>query len=360
MKSKLTNFLFTITIFLSFNQFSFSQKDTISEKKEEKKVKFVPVPYVSYNRTFGLMVGAVPMIMYKLNKKDTISPASLTGLVGGYTTNKSWFSTLFAKLYLKEDKWRILFAAGFGDMNSQFLLSANSSKFTNFETAADFLMLEVKRKLAKGLYLGGHYAYTKFENDFEFKKPLNEEVELNGIGLVLLWDIRDNVYYPKKGHKANINYISYPGFMGNDKVSNEIDIEFNKYLGIRKNKDVWAFRGYAAFDIGDVAFNNLLVMGGRRGTDLRGYTQGEYRGKQLIAVQTEYRYNFTKKMGAVGFVGVGTIFDSNIKSNDGEILPSIGVGYRYLVFPKNKLKVGLDVAAGKGDWGVYFRIGESF
>ncbi len=62
----------------------------------------------------------------------------------------------------------------------------------------------------------------------------------------------------------------------------------------------------------------------------------------------------------MAFAGFGNIFESNIKQNDGEVLPSIGVGYRYLAFPKNKMNVGLDVAAGKGDWGIYFRIGEAF
>ena len=36
------------------------------------------------------------------------------------------------------------------------------------------------------------------------------------------------------------------------------------------------------------------------------------------------------------------------------------VWYRYMAFPENKMNVGLDFAAGKDDWGIYFRIGESF
>lgn len=65
-------------------------------------------------------------------------------------------------------------------------------------------------------------------------------------------------------------------------------------------------------------------------------------------------------MGLVAFAGLGSIFESDIKANNGKILPSVGVGYRYLAFSKNKMNVGLDLALGEGDWGVYFRIGESF
>ena len=46
--------------------------------------------------------------------------------------------------------------------------------------------------------------------------------------------------------------------------------------------------------------------------------------------------------------------------NNGKLLPSIGAGFRYAAFPENKMNVGIDIAAGKDDWGVYFRIGESF
>lgn len=33
--------------------------------------KFVPVPYINYNRATGFALGAVPMAMYKVNKNDT-------------------------------------------------------------------------------------------------------------------------------------------------------------------------------------------------------------------------------------------------------------------------------------------------
>jgi hypothetical protein len=35
------------------------------------------------------MLGVVPMVIYNVDKNDTISPASLSGLMGIYTTNKT-------------------------------------------------------------------------------------------------------------------------------------------------------------------------------------------------------------------------------------------------------------------------------
>jgi hypothetical protein len=96
------------------------------------------------------------------------------------------------------------------------------------------------------------------------------------------------------------------------------------------------------------------------GTDLRGYTQGKYRGEGLFDFQGEYRYNISEKFGSGGFGGLATIYGSDNEEFNGLLLPSIGTGIRFNVFPSNHMNIGLDVAAGRDDWGVYFRIGEAF
>ena len=41
-------------------------------------------------------------------------------------------------------------------------------------------------------------------------------------------------------------------------------------------------------------------------------------------------------------------------------LPGGGFGIRYMLIEKMRINIGIDAALGKDDWGVYFRIGESF
>ena len=253
------------------------------------------------------MLGVVPMVMYNVDKNDTISPASLSGLMGIYTTNKTWF-TAFFKTIFKRRSMAHSFWSRFWQYEFTVSGWCGSHHFTDIQTGADFLKLEVKRKIFSEVYLGGSYIYTKFDNEYKFDTPVEEEVTLNGLGLALLWDKRNDVYYANnKGIKSNLNYLNYPTFLGNESQSNEINFELNKFLAMRSDKDVLALRMYTVFGLGDVPFNNLAVMGGR-GSDLRGYTQGEYRGKQMLAVQGEYRYNFPNNMGLVGFAGLGSIF----------------------------------------------------
>ena len=71
--------------FLSYLSLLFSSTERTRKKEKEKNFKFKPVPYLNYNRTGGFEFGAVPMAMYKVDENDTISPESLSGIVGMYS-----------------------------------------------------------------------------------------------------------------------------------------------------------------------------------------------------------------------------------------------------------------------------------
>jgi hypothetical protein len=79
----------------------------------------------------------------------------------------------------------------------------------------------------------------------------------------------------------------------------------------------------------------------------------------MLALQGEYRWNFHPRLGAVGFAGVATIFDAVNADDDGKLLPSVGTGFRFTADTETNMNVGMDIAVGLDDWGIYFRIGEA-
>jgi len=344
-----------LLFFISEN--SFSQAEEPTPDSSEKNIDFVPIPYLSYHRQFGGMFGVVPTIMYKVNKKDTISPASMSGLLGLYTTNGSWAVAGFSQWFLNEDKWRVILALGTGNTNATFFQPFPVDAFIDYSAAQDYAMIEVKRKITKGTFIGINYVYTKFNNEFDTDPPTESVVKLYGLGAVLNYDTRDNVYYPYKGIYSGLRFTTYEEWLGNDEGSNQIKARFNTYFNLKNKRDVIAARLFLGFGLGTVPFNKQLVLGK---VDLRGYTEGRFRGKQLVVLQGEYRYNFAKRWSGVGFLGVGSVFGGDVEGDNNQVLPSIGAGFRYNVFPKNHLNIGLEGAVGKDDWGIYFRIGESF
>lgn len=325
------------------------------KKKEEKNFKFKPVPYLNYNRTGGFEIGAVPMAMYKVNKNDTISPESLTGLVGMYSTRGNWVAMFFQRFYLNQDKWRVTAAGGFAYVGFQFFFD-EIGDFIDYNTDAQFLMVKTERKVYDKLYFGVRLARGTTSTAFD-NLPQRKETVFNSVGLSLANDYRDNVYYPTTGSLSELTFKSTPSWLENEFASDKIEAEYNKYIAKRQQKDVLALRAKLGVGIGNLAFEQQFIIGNE---DIRGYTQGTYRGDNLAAIQGEYRYNVNEKIGFVGFAGVATIWGSFNETHNGRLRPGAGLGFRFNVFPENHMNVGLDAAVGDGDWGIYFRIGEAF
>jgi hypothetical protein len=353
--------LIVLTVTCLINSYS-QQKETDSIKQadtlKQKNLEFAVMPYLGYNRNLEVLIGAIPMFNYRLNKKDTISSKSLSGMAAVYTTNGSYFISIFNKWYYKEDTWRAKLFFLTGDYNSQFYMTdMELSGFYNYGTKATALSVEVQRKIINHLYGGITYTFAHYKTEFQDNIQPEDITQTNAIELNGLYDSRNSVYYPTTGMKSLLRYISYPTWFGNDVKAQKILSEYNTYFPMKNGKDVIAARFSGQFGLGNIAFQQQVTIGGK---DIRGYSEGKYRGDGLIALQGEYRYNFGKKMGLVGFAGIATIYGSETENFDWKAYPGVGVGYRYSAFKSIKMNIGLDAAVGKDDWSVNFRIGESF
>ena len=105
----------------------------------------------------------------------------------------------------------------------------------------------------------------------------------------------------------------------------------------------------------------LSLMGGE--SLMRGYYLGRYRDKNLIAGQLEYRilpFNFSKRWGASAFMAAGQVYDENETFQFKNLLPTGGLGLRFLVFPEKDIYTRVDVAFTEEGRGIYFFIGEAF
>jgi len=91
------------------------------------------------------------------------------------------------------------------------------------------------------------------------------------------------------------------------------------------------------FNVGDVPFNQLALMGGE--SLMRGYYYGRYRDNNQLAAQVEYRFlpipfNFTDRIGAAVFAGAGSVFNQVNSLDISDFVVSGGAGLRVLLFPK--------------------------
>ena len=352
-RNKALNLIFIVLLFISVG--SYGQLGG-KNGRIEGKAKFMPVPYINYDRSMGFTLGAVPLLMINPVVKDTISPSSLIGGVGTYSTNKTWFAMGFGMFFLDEDNWRITTAGGVGRINFQFYRDGLIGGWIPYNSDAKFFIFKVERRIYKELYGGVSYIFADVVTSLD-NLPLSDSVTLQGLGLNLSLDQRDNPHYPRKGFLSEIKYKAFPEFFGNETVTQKIEINTNHYFSTRQNKDVVAARFHAGIGLGDLAFSQQFIVSR---TDIRGYTQGAFRGNHLLSLQGEYRWNFHRRWGAVGFLSMATVFKAINEDDSGRLLPGAGTGIRFRAFPETNFSVGIDAAVGVEDWGIYFQIGEAF
>jgi hypothetical protein len=327
-------------------------------------VNFAAIPFINYDKTFGLNLGALGQMFYKLNSRDTISPSSSTGVLGMYTTNATYFAGAYQRMYFKEDTWRMMAAAGLGNINFQYWqeLPIIGGGFIGFNTEAKFAMVRVERRVYKNLYAGINSIFSRARTEFDVPDFLPDslrfdERNLNSLGYLFNYDMREHQINPYEGFNIEFKNSLFREWMNNINNFDKYELTYNHYYQIKNERNILATRIKANISAGDVPFQGQNVVGQ---DDIRGYSSGKYRDNQVYAIQAEYRWRFYKRFGMVGFLGIATAVERISELSEGELLPGLGAGIRYMMLPKERVNIGIDVAVGKDDWGMYFRIGESF
>ncbi len=339
-------------------------QDSTASRKQKNGI--AAIPMINYNRTQGLILGAIVSKYYKINKKDTISPSSNTGIAGIYTEQKSYALFLYSQLFFAEDRWRVRVAAGSLDINFQFYLedpTTSTGNFSDYSTKANLFVLQVQRNIFRRIYFGPTGSFIKATTTFSFPGVSGQDSVsksiLNNIGYIISNDTRDHVQYPTHGMFLNFKNQFYGSWIGSDYNFVRYLVTYNQFFKLGKTNDNHVLVARATFNIatGDVPFEGQTVVGG---DDIRGYSQGKYRNDQVYTLQAEYRLNFYRKWGLVAFAGLATAVAKFSDIPNSELLPGVGAGLRYRMLPSEKVNIGVDAGVGRGDYSITFRIGEAF
>ena len=210
--------------------------------------------------------------------------------------------------------------------------------------------------------LTSHYIYSKH---YGFNP---HEYLLSGLSINFVADTRDNMINPYKGFFANVNYKFYPAFLGNAKTANSLLLEWRSFHGLsaRNPRHLIGFWLLGAFSpVGDLPYLDLPALGyDQRGRSGRGYTQGRYRGPDLLYGETEYRFPISQCGGVLGgvvFVNATTANspDKRIKLFD-YIEPAYGFGLRIMVDKHSRTNLQVDYGFGHHSSGFYLGATEVF
>ncbi len=327
---------------------------------------FVIAPLPSRSPLLGWTLSVPALWLYKPASSDPEDTTWITGAVAFYTENESIGGGLFHRMSLGGDRWRVMGAGFTADLRyDNFGIGGEPDRVIPLAQDVDFVMAEALRRVAPGLFIGLRGQVTQTSTGIDLPDDLlppgvspgdlTLDLDLNALVPRLVYDTRDSQFYPREGW-----LVEGEAVVARDAIGSDVDYELHKWFANRylslTDRGVLALRVATEYASSDTPFFLYPAFGAE--ADLRGYQTGTYRDQFLFAAQAEWRQSLTERWRAVAFAGIGTVAPEAF--DWGRSLPSVGLGVRWVVAPKNDLSLRFDVAWGRGDNEFYVSIGEAF
>ena len=387
------------------------EPDSTKTEEKQKNLSIIPLPAIAYNPTSGLMIGVAPGANWFMGDASNTSISSGLGTVI-YTTNKQWILTAKTNVFLSGDQWNLLgdiryfitsqptYGLGTGPNSNKVASSGIELEDGTFSKPIEtsqmmefnffrFHETVLRRHQSTRFFYGLGYhldIHTKIEDNLldessdppvytsHFLYQKNNGMALDkyttsGVSFNLLYDSRDNSINPYSGRYAFVNLRVNPTFLGSDKSSSILWLEYRDYIHFdeQRPRHLLGFWTYGWFvTSGKVPYLDLPSVGwdqfGRSG---RAYTQGRFRGEDLWYGETEYRFPLQKNKETFGGVVFANVTSASNRGNDVPLFNYLnyaaGAGVRIMINKKSRANLNLDYAIGQyGHHGFYFGLNEVF
>lgn len=297
-----------------------------------------------------------------------------------YTQYQQVIIPVVANLWTKNNRYNIVSDWRYFDYSADnFGLGGSSTADVDDRLKYSYLRIyqAVLRQVAPNLSVGIGYGLDyhwriREEND---TPQLNDDFRQYGTGsqsvssgptFSVQYTTRHNQNNPEGGVFANVTVRPNLRWLGSDQNWQSVIADFRKYVPLSAdgrhilafwNLNWLSFGGQAPYlDLPSTGWDTYSNMG-------RGYTQGRFRGRNLVYVETEYRTAILNNglLGGVVFANLQTYSDYPTTSHFGRLLPGGGVGLRVKVNKYSNLNLAIDYAIGiGGSRGLFLNLGEVF
>jgi hypothetical protein len=366
------------------------------------------VPNISSNPSNGVILGLGGALGWIMGPKEN-TRASAAPFTLAATSKKQIIGFVKSNVYTKENKfflqgdWRFYIysqptyglgtnSPDSGDIPNSFHWEGEGGSLDSLSFPMKFNYIKfheiVNRQVIGNFYAGIGYHLDYYYQIIDEKLYLDSTPQLltphyvyskahlfdtahymvSGLSLNLVYDSRDNLADPYKGIYANLNYRYNFRFLGSARESSSLWVEFRTYIGLSKKRarnliGVWVFGDFNLS--GNLPYLTLPAIGeDQRTRSGRGYTNGRYRGKNLVYGEVEWRFPISpcsQILGGVLFVNATTTDDPDQNmSLFGYIRPAVGVGLRVMVNKYFRTNINIDFAIGYHSKGIYFAGQETF
>ena len=328
-------------------------------------------PFPIVNPTIGNGIVLVAAYYRRLNGSDKVSPPSVFGAGGMYTDTHSWAAGYGNKLFLKQDRFRILGGFGFAQMHYDYSLgdegSAESDIAIPIHQRGFGFLIGGQVRTYKRWYLGMRYGFLSAKTSVDLNEflpglpvdiePFTLDIHLAGLTAQIERDTRDSQSYPRRGSSLSIDAGFNEKDLGSDFNHQKYEITYKGFRSLGK-RQVLAYTVSGCGIKGDAPFFHLCMLGSA--SDLRGYAMGKYQDRRMLVGQAEYRLELPWRLGVTGFMGAGEVARQWSDFTWNSLRPGGGLGLRFVLAKMNHINLRADIAWGKGSSAWYVGLGEAF
>ena len=355
-------FYLLMTAGASFGEDADAAKDGAETDTGEGAFVWAPIPLLQP----ALGGGAVLIGLY-FYPHEAGKPANITGAAAGYTSTNSYLIAAGHDHHFDGDRWRFQGVAGYAEFNLNFNgIGAEAGKpgrSLSYSIKGTFVEPRLWRTFSYGWSAGLAAQFLDAEISFDdgepgdpiFDQVRNEALDLKsiGVGVMAQKDTRDNRFAPYTGQYFQGSGMLFPSSLTNDLDYRIYKAFYNHYWTVRDGTVLAAnlTTGYAD---GQVPFYRLSKL------NFRGVSGDTYWDKFLLQGQAEVRQQIHGNWSAALFAGYGGVSSSLKNLGQDDMIFAGGAGIRYMVAPKQRVALRLDVAKGQDETMVYVSVGEAF
>jgi hypothetical protein len=374
----------------------FTKEDTLKISKPDSKTNLIAFPTLGYQPANGFTLGFISQFSFKIKPENKISLLS-----GGasYSSQKQVLTYLKNNMYISNDKFFfsgdfryyifsqsnyglgtdiIPWGAEFKDFNYNDIEQPMNYNYFKFHETVSY---NIVRSFFIGL--GIHFdSYTNIDDKlldiannqytyhYNYSKKYgfsDKNYAVNGVSLNMIYDARDNLINTNNGLYLNMNYRYNPQTNLNKHSSSTLLLESRYFIPISKinRQHVIAFWAYGQFlTSGRQPYLNQPAIGwDQNSRSGKGYTQGLFRGTNLMYFESEYRFPITKNQMISGTVFANATTASSVDANlrlFESVQPAIGIGLRVLLDKNTLTNFIVNFGLGRKSETFYFNDGEGF
>jgi len=324
-------------------------------------------PVAFYTPESNLALGALGILAFHLSEKPN-SKTSKIEAYGYYTLNTQFSFSSKPEIYFDDDKFYISSYLNYSKVIDKYYgIGNNTVKIDDpsYESRSSLVFIKFQSQIIDNFNAGIVYEFRNYKIvDVKENPYLQSGLVLggkggntSGLGIVVSFDSRNNIYYPKSGGLYEIASVYFSKNLGSNYSFSRSSIDLRMFNKIT-DEQVLASQFYYNFVTGAVPFYYVPPLGGE--VIMRGYFTGRYRDRHHFAAQLEYRIRVWWKFGLIGFIGMGDVAGNFTKFAIKDFKYTYGAGIRFRFDDEELMDLRADVGFGKGTSGFYFSLNQAF